>query len=119
MPSVGEFDYSFDNLALVIEKFTRQVGLSRYTQLQDYGAPIGFRLAAKHPQQVQALVIQNGNAHEEGLRDFWKPFKAYWSDRNEANAAALRKFLELDATKWQYAWCPPNGGGPDNWLIDR
>jgi pimeloyl-ACP methyl ester carboxylesterase len=122
MPSVGEFDYSFDNLALVIEKFTRQIGLSRYTlYLQDYGAPIGFRLAAKHPQQVQALVIQNGNAYEEGLRDFWKPFKAYWSDRNEANAAALRKFLELDATKWQYTHGvrQTEAISPDNWLIDQ
>ncbi len=122
MPPLGEFDYTFDNLALVVEKFTEALGLSRYTlYLQDYGAPIGFRLAVKHPERVQALVIQNGNAYEEGLRDFWIPLKAYWADRSEANATALRKFLELDATKWQYTHGVrrPEAVSPDNWLIDQ
>ena len=122
MPAVDQFAYTFDNLSTVIEKFTEQIGLSRYTlYLQDYGAPIGFRLAAKHPQRVQALVIQNGNAYEEGLREFWKPLKAYWRDRSEAHAAALRPFLELDATKWQYTHGVrrPEAISPDNWLIDQ
>jgi len=122
MPTFDQFDYTFDNLALVIEKFTRRLDLARYTlYVQDYGAPIGFRLAAKHPQRVEALVIQNGNAYEEGLRDFWKPFKAYWRDRSEANAAALRQFLELDATKWQYTHGVRQleAISPDNWLIDQ
>jgi pimeloyl-ACP methyl ester carboxylesterase len=122
MPTVDEFDYSFDKLAHVIEKFTEAVALSRYTlYVQDYGAPIGFRLAAKHPQRVQALVIQNGNAYDEGLRDFWKPFRAYWSDRSVANAAALKQFLELDATKWQYTHGTRQveAISPDNWLIDQ
>ena len=122
MPTTREFEYTFDNLAHVIEKFTEQLALSRYTlYVQDYGAPIGFRLAAKHPQRVQALVIQNGNAYEEGLRDFWKPFRTYWSDRSGANAAALTQFLELDATKWQYTHGVrrPEAISPDNWLIDQ
>jgi pimeloyl-ACP methyl ester carboxylesterase len=122
MPTVHEFEYTFDNLAHVIEKFTEQVALSRYTlYVQDYGAPIGFRLAAKHPHRVQALVIQNGNAYEEGLRDFWKPFRAYWSDRSAANAAALTQFLGLDATKWQYTHGVrrTEAISPDNWLIDQ
>jgi pimeloyl-ACP methyl ester carboxylesterase len=122
MPSVDAFGYTFDNLAHVIEKFTEAVGLSRYTlYVQDYGAPIGFRLAAKHPQRVQALVIQNGNAYEEGLRDFWKPFRAYWSERSGANAEALKPFLELDATKWQYTHGVRRSVSisPDNWLIDQ
>jgi len=122
MPTVDQFDYTFDNLARLIEKFTEQIGLPRYTlYLQDYGAPIGFRLAAKYPQRVQALVIQNGNAYEEGLRDFWKPLKAYWRDRSEAHAAALRQFLQLDATKWQYTHGVrrPEAISPDNWLIDQ
>jgi pimeloyl-ACP methyl ester carboxylesterase len=122
MPTVDEFDYSFDNLAHVIEKFTEAVALSRYTlYVQDYGAPIGFRLAAKHPQRVQALVIQNGNAYDEGLRDFWKPFRAYWSDRSGTNAGALKQFLERDATKWQYTHGVrrPEAISPDNWLIDQ
>ena len=122
MPPLNDFEYTFDNLARLVEKFTEQLALSRYTlYLQDYGAPIGFRLATKHPQRVQALVIQNGNAYEEGLRDFWKPFKAYWVDRSEANAAALRQFLELDATKWQYTHGVRRleAISPDNWLIDQ
>jgi pimeloyl-ACP methyl ester carboxylesterase len=122
MPRVDAFEYTFDNLARVVEKFTEAIGLSRYTlYLQDYGAPIGFRLAARHPQRVQALVIQNGNAYEEGLRDFWKPFRAYWSERSGANAAALKQFLELDATKWQYTHGVRRAESisPDNWLIDQ
>jgi pimeloyl-ACP methyl ester carboxylesterase len=122
MPPRNDFEYTFDNLARLVEKFTEQLALSRYTlYVQDYGAPIGFRLAAKHPQRVQALVIQNGNAYEEGLRDFWKPLKAYWGDRSEANAAALRQFLELDATKWQYTHGVRRleAISPDNWLIDQ
>ena len=122
MPTTREFEYTFDHLADIIDKFTEQVALSRYTlYVQDYGAPIGFRLAAKHPQRVQALVIQNGNAYEEGLRDFWKPFRTYWSDRSRANAAALTQFLELDATKWQYTHGVrrPEAISPDNWVIDQ
>jgi pimeloyl-ACP methyl ester carboxylesterase len=122
MPTVDQFEYTFDNLAHVIEKLTEALALSRYTlYVQDYGAPIGFRLAAKHPQRVQALVIQNGNAYDEGLRDFWKPFRAYWTERSGANAAALTPFLELDATKWQYTHGVrrPEAISPDNWLIDQ
>ena len=122
MPTVHEFEYTFDNLARVIEKFTEQVALSRYTlYVQDYGAPVGFRLAAKHPQRVQALVVQNGNAYDEGLRDFWKPFRTYWRDRSAANAGTLTQFLRLEATKWQYTHGVrrPEAVSPDNWLIDQ
>lgn len=122
MPALHEFEYTFDKLALVVEKFTEQLGLARYTlYVQDYGAPIGFRLAAKYPERVQALVIQNGNAYEEGLREFWDPLKAYWRDPGEATAAPLRKVLELDATKWQYTHGVrrPEAISPDNWLIDQ
>jgi pimeloyl-ACP methyl ester carboxylesterase len=122
MPALHEFDYTFDKLALVVEKFTEQLGLAQYTlYVQDYGAPIGFRLAAKYPARVQALVIQNGNAYEEGLREFWEPLKAYWADPSEATAAPLRKILELDATKWQYTHGVrrPEAISPDNWLIDQ
>jgi len=87
----------------------------------DYGAPVGFRLAVRHPERVQALIVQNGNAYEDGLRDFWKPLKAYWSDPSEANAAELRMLLTVQATQWQYT----NGVrrldaiSPDNWLVDQ
>ena len=74
MPSEGAFDYSFDRLASVMERFTERLGLSRYSlYVQDYGAPVGFRLAVRHPERVQALIVQNGNAYEEGLREFWDP----------------------------------------------
>src|SRR4051812_2349515 len=84
MPNVNEFNYTFDNLADVVDRFSQELGLQRYSlYLMDYGAPIGFRIAARHPERVQSLIVQNGNAYEEGLRDFWKPFRAYWSDRSE------------------------------------
>lgn|SRR5262245_39320692 len=103
MPPVDSFEYTFDRLADVIDKFTQQLGLTRYSlYVMDYGAPVGYRLAVKHPERVQALIVQNGNAYEEGLREFWEPLRAYWKAPTEANAAALRKLLALDATKWQY-----------------
>lgn len=122
MPTVEEFNYTFDRLAEVMEGFIQKVGLEKYSlYLQDYGAPVGYRLAVKHPERVQALIVQNGNAYEEGLRDFWKPLRAYWNDRTEENAAELKKFLVLDVTKWQYTHGVRNPGAisPDNWLIDQ
>lgn len=123
MPKVDEFGYTFDNLSEVIDKFTQAVGLNKYSlYVQDYGAPIGFRLAVKHPERIQALIVQNGNAYEEGLRDFWAPIKAFWKDRSAANADVLAKAaLTLDATKWQYTHGTRNAAAisPDNWLIDQ
>lgn len=122
MPKVTEFNYTFDNLANVIEKFTGAIGLQKYSlYVQDYGAPVGFRLAAKYPERVQALIVQNGNAYDEGLRDFWIPFKAYWKERSEKNANELRKLLTIDATKWQYThgMRNPNRISPDAWTLDQ
>ncbi|KOP26563.1 hydrolase [Hapalosiphon sp. MRB220] len=122
MPTVNEFDYTFDRLAEVIEKFTEAIGLSKYSlYVMDYGAPIGFRLATKHPERVEALIVQNGNAYEEGLREFWEPLKAYWRDRSSENADKLRQLLTLDATKWQYTHGVRNPQviSPDNWIIDQ
>ncbi|MCZ6449379.1 MAG: alpha/beta hydrolase [Deltaproteobacteria bacterium] len=122
MPTVDKFDYTFDNLAEVIDKFTQKLGLTRYSlYVMDYGAPVGYRLAVKHPERVQALIVQNGNAYEEGLRKFWDPFKAYWKDRTEKNAEPLKKFLNLGATKWQYTHGVRNVEkiSPDNWIVDQ
>jgi pimeloyl-ACP methyl ester carboxylesterase len=122
MPTVTEFDYSFDNLANVVEKFTEKVNLKRYTiYLMDYGAPVGFRLATRHPERVQGLIIQNGNAYEEGLRDFWKPIRAYWADKSKKNGDALRGFLTPDITKWQYTHGTRDATAisPDNWNVDQ
>lgn len=122
MPAVDEFDYTFDNLANVIEKLTERLGLKKYSiYLMDYGAPVGFRLAVRHPDRVEALIVQNGNAYDEGLREFWKPLKAFWKDRTRENAAALRKLLSIDATKWQYTHGVRDVEriSPDNWQIDQ
>ena len=121
-PPVDAFDYSFDHLADIIEKFIQHVQLKRFSiYLQDYGAPIGFRIATKHPDWIEALIIQNGNAYEEGLKDFWIPIKAYWQNRSKENEAALRKFLTIDGTKWQYTHGVRNieAISPDNWLVDQ
>jgi pimeloyl-ACP methyl ester carboxylesterase len=122
-PPVDAFDYSFDHLAEIIEKFAQQhMQLKRFSMyLQDYGAPIGFRIASRHPDWIEGLIIQNGNAYEEGLKDFWIPIKAYWQNRSKENEAALRKFLTIDATKWQYTHGVRNieAISPDNWLIDQ
>jgi pimeloyl-ACP methyl ester carboxylesterase len=122
-PPVNEFNYTFDNLAEVIDEFAQALNLERYSlYVQDYGAPVGYRLAMKHPERVQALIVQNGNAYEEGLRsDFWNPLKAYWKDRSERNTEPLRKFLTYESTKWQYT----NGArnveniSPDAWTTDQ
>lgn len=122
MPAVTDFEYSFDNLAEVLEKFTERVGLLKYTlYVQDYGAPIGYRLAVKHPERIQALIVQNGNAYDEGLRDFWVPFKAYWKDRSQANADALRQFLTVEATKWQWTHGTRDQKNidPNIWTLDQ
>ena len=122
MPPVGEFDYTFENLTDIVDGLVQQLGIERYSlYVMDYGAPVGFRLAVRHPERVQSLIVQNGNAYEEGLLEFWKPFRAYWKDRSEENAVALRKLLTIDATKWQYT----NGVrqtdriSPDTWLVDQ
>ena len=122
MPRVDEFPYTFDRLAELMDRFVETLGLTTYSlYVMDYGAPVGYRLATKHPDRVQALIVQNGNAYEEGLREFWQPLRAYWRERTEANAAALRKFLALEATKWQYTHGVrnPEAISPDNWLVDQ
>lgn len=122
MPSPDEFEYSFDRLAEVIEKFTGKIGFGSYSlYLMDYGAPVGFRLAVKHPERVEALIIQNGNAYEEGLREFWDPIKAYWKNKTATNADALRKLFMIDATMWQYTNGVRNveAISPDNWMMDQ
>jgi pimeloyl-ACP methyl ester carboxylesterase len=123
MPKVDEFDYTFDHIAEVIDAFTQKIGLKNYgIYVMDYGAPVGYRIAVKHPERVQALIVQNGNAYEEGLRDFWKPIKAYWKEKTTENADALRKsLLTIEATKWQYTNGArnPEAIAPDNWIHDQ
>lgn len=123
MPAPDRFAYTFDHLAAVIDKFTEAVGARRYAMyVQDYGAPIGFRIAAAHPDRLTALIVQNGNAYGEGIDNpFWDGLKAYWADRTEERAGQLRKLLEPGVTRWFYT----DGArdvqsiSPDTWTIDQ
>jgi pimeloyl-ACP methyl ester carboxylesterase len=122
MPTIDEFEYTFDHLADIVDKFVEQIGLEKFSMyVMDYGAPIGYRLAIKHPDRIEALIVQNGNAYDEGLREFWEPLKAYWHEPNEKNKEALRKFLTIEATKWQYTHGVKNESAisPDNWIFDQ
>jgi pimeloyl-ACP methyl ester carboxylesterase len=102
-PARSDFDYTFDTLATVVDGFTRALGLTRYAlYVFDYGAPIGFRLALRHPERITAIISQNGNAYEKGLSQGWNPIQKYWKEPTEANRAALRDFLTPETTKFQY-----------------
>ncbi|MEL7498876.1 MAG: alpha/beta hydrolase [Planctomycetota bacterium] len=127
MPTVDEFDYTFDNVTTIVDKLIERIGVDKYSiYLMDYGAPVGFRLAVRHPERVESLIIQNGNAYDEGLKEFWNPLRAYWKDRSPENAKALKGILTIDATKWQYTHGVRNVEtiSPDTWghvqpLLDR
>jgi len=97
------FKYTFDNLAETIDRFTDIIGLKRFAiYIFDYGAPVGLRIALRHPERIAAIVSQNGNAYEEGLSDGWNPIRAYWEVPSQANRDALRAFLKPETTIWQY-----------------
>jgi len=121
-PSMDDFDYTFDNLAATVEGFLDVLGVTKYSiYLMDYGAPVGFRIAAKYPERVDTLIIQNGNAYDEGLREFWDPIKVYWNDRTPENAEPLTGFITPDGVKWQYTHGVRDlqAISPDNWNIDH
>jgi pimeloyl-ACP methyl ester carboxylesterase len=123
MPGIEEYDYTFDNIADVMDTFTEKLDLNKYSlYMMDYGAPVGYRIAVRHPERVESLIVQNGNAYEEGLRDFWNPIKAYWKEKSKNNADALRdSLLAIDATKWQYTNGVRNAEtiAPENWFNDQ
>lgn len=103
VPAARNYVYSFDSLAVTANAFVEALGLSRYAlYVFDYGAPVGLRLAASHPERVTALVSQNGNAYLEGLGEAWAPIQKYWADPSADNREALRGFLSLEMIKWQY-----------------
>jgi pimeloyl-ACP methyl ester carboxylesterase len=127
MPQRDKFSYTFDNIALVIERFTEIIGFDRFAiYVFDYGAPTGFRLAIRHPERVTAIISQNGNAYEEGLSEGWTPIRAYWHDPSQANRTALRAFLTPETTHWQYThgvpdptMVSPDGQNLDNFYLAR
>lgn len=122
-PSPDKYEYTFDNIAKTMDKFLQQRGLKKYSLfIQDYGAPIGFRIATAHPERVQTLLVQNGNAYEEGIAgDTWAPIKKFWNDRSPENEKQIIDHVfNLDAMKWQYTHGTrnPEGISPDNWNLD-
>jgi pimeloyl-ACP methyl ester carboxylesterase len=125
MPALDDFDYSFENYANVIDELLQRKGVEKYAMyVMDYGAPVGYRLFAKHPERVTGLVIQNGNAYDEGLEEFWDPIKNYWSDPSTENREGLRSaLLTIEATKWQWTHGIPEDKlelvSPDNWNHDQ
>jgi pimeloyl-ACP methyl ester carboxylesterase len=119
MPARG---CTFDKIAITIERFTEIVGFNRYAvYVFDYGAPTGFRLAARHPERITAIISQNGNAYEEGLSEGWNPIRAYWEDASPANRQALRQFLKPETTVWQYIHgvSDPTAVSPDGYSLDN
>ncbi|HBS28360.1 MAG TPA: alpha/beta hydrolase [Phycisphaerales bacterium] len=121
-PPRDKFAYTFDNYSKIVGALAERLGAKQYAlYLMDYGAPVGYRLAARHPERVSALIVQNGNAYEEGLKAFWDPIKKYWADPAQANRDALRTLLTRDATIWQYTHGTRNPAAisPDNWNVDQ
>jgi pimeloyl-ACP methyl ester carboxylesterase len=114
-PAIGEFDYTFDALTDLTAGLLSALGISRYAvYVQDYGAPIGWRLALRDPTAITAIISQSGNAYDAGfVESFWKTVRAYQSEQTPDNEAAVRQFLTLDATRWQYLT-----GVPDETLVD-
>jgi pimeloyl-ACP methyl ester carboxylesterase len=120
-PALEDFDYSFDGLAELMEGFLQAKGIEQYSvYLMDYGAPVGFRLAAGNPENVRALIVQNGNAYTEGLRDFWDPIRDYWEIPSVENAEPLAGFISPAGVKWQYTHGVRDEAmiSPDNWNMD-
>jgi pimeloyl-ACP methyl ester carboxylesterase len=126
-PDHKTFTYTFGHITDIVDTLVTQLGAKRYAiYLMDYGAPIGYRLALKHPERVSAMIIQNGNAYDEGLQAFWDPIKAYWVDGSAAHREALSKLMTLPTTKFQYTdgmsdltRIDPDNWGHDQALLDR
>ena len=121
MPPRSDFNYTFDNLAESVGRLTEVLGLARFAiYIFDYGAPVGLRLALKHPERITAIISQNGNAYEEGLSEAWKPIRAYWQQPSEANRDALRGLLTPETTRFQYTHgvADPSLVSPDGLSLD-
>jgi pimeloyl-ACP methyl ester carboxylesterase len=117
-PDPQTFAYTFDHYAEIMNHFTEALGLLRYTlYMQDYGGPVGFRMALAHPERIEALIVQDAVAHNEGLGDIWKPRRAFWTDR-EANESTLRtNLLSLPSTRTRHVGSDPHVEryDPDLW----
>lgn len=120
-PSVSEYEYTFDHIAKTIDSFLVKKKIDSYAlMIQDYGAPVGFRIAAAHPERITAIINQNGNAYLEGLGDAWAGIRALWKDRNPETEKAILPSFSLDGLKWQYTHGTRNieNINPDTWHLD-
>ncbi|SNR15260.1 alpha/beta fold hydrolase [Tenacibaculum jejuense] len=120
-PPIDQYEYTFDNIANTINTFLEEKGIDSYAiMIQDYGAPIGFRLATAHPERITAIINQNGNAYEEGLGDAWKGIRELWANRNEETENALLPAFSLEGLEWQYTHGTrdPENVNPDTWNLD-
>lgn len=121
-PSPANFTYSFDNLAAIINQFIDTLALKKVSlYVQDYGGPVGFRIASQRPQLIQALIVQNANAYNEGLGDALKPLVEYIKNPNEETEKAARGLLTLEGTKWQYTDGAEDASkiSPDSYSLDQ
>ena len=121
-PDHETFAYTFGHYAEIVDALMERLGADRYAMyVMDYGAPVGYRLALRHPERVTALIVQNGNAYEEGLRQFWDPIKAYWAEDTPARRAALEFLVAPETTRFQYVdgVADVTRVAPDNWVHDQ
>ena len=121
-PTVDEFEYTFEHQAQITKEFTEKIGLKTYSlYVMDYGAPIGFRIATANPEKVDSFIVQNGNAYEEGLGEFWNDIKAWWYNKTSENEEKISQSLTLNTTKWQYTHGTrnPETIDPSNWETDQ
>jgi pimeloyl-ACP methyl ester carboxylesterase len=121
-PDHNKFAYTFDRCGELVDGLLDQLGVKRYAMyVMDYGAPVGWRLALKHPERITGLIVQNGNAYVEGLKEFWDPIKAYWADHSGAHRQALKVLVTPETTKFQYTdgVADVTRVSPDNWVHDQ
>jgi pimeloyl-ACP methyl ester carboxylesterase len=121
-PDHKKFAYTFAHYTDLMDGLMNKLDVKSYAMyVMDYGAPVGYRLALKHPERVSALIIQNGNAYEEGLKKFWDPIKAYWADGSAAHRKALEVLVKPETTKFQYTdgMSDVSRIDPDNWVHDQ
>ena len=122
-PSPERFEYTFDHIADVMDQFLDSVGVTKYSiYIQDYGSPIGFRLFLKHPDRIQAIITQNGNAYTEGLSSFWdESIAPYWKEKTPETEKKIRELLTLETTKFQYTkgYTHPERISRDSYTFDQ
>jgi pimeloyl-ACP methyl ester carboxylesterase len=122
-PNAEDFDYTFDNITNIVEKLLFDIlGIEKFSiYVQDYGAPVGYRIATRHPESIERIVVQNGNAYLEGVSPAFEPMKAFWAQRNEETEKPVRGMLLAETTKFQYTHGARNveSISPDSWTFDQ